>query len=385
MRKRTKICYILPEYSENTAGHFYHHYEFLRELSKHLDIFLIIEKSDTNNVELTNKFYIQKFRFIPFRFLESFFALLKARFLGYRIFYTHICYIGAINAGIISRIFGGKSYYWNCAMNWLFKQRTLPGLGYKLSLKLSHYLVTGSKIMKQGYSEHYNLSPQKIKIMPNWINLNRFSRSRRTQIAAQKDAEFSVDSRSHQRKSAKPKVLLFVHWLSKRKGADMIVPIMNNLKFKRPGAIPPNKNLNLMVIGDGPYKEKLLEEIEKNKLKNFIIVVGAVPNKDLVEYYAKADLFIMPSMEEGFPRVLLEAMAMGIPYIASDVGAVREISPETAQRFLVKPGDIEMFAHKIETLLSDKELYNSFRKEELEKVKEYSLDKIVNKFIKLFK
>jgi glycosyltransferase involved in cell wall biosynthesis len=119
-------------------------------------------------------------------------------------------------------------------------------------------------------------------------------------------------------------------------------------------------------------------------LKKFIEIIGGVSNKDIVNYYADADLFIMPSMEEGFPRVLLEAMALGIPYVASDVGAVREISPETAQRFLIKSGEVEKFAQKIQILLSDPKTYNQFKKEELEKVKEYSLDRVLDKFLDLF-
>jgi len=364
MPKPTKICYILPEYSENIAGHFYHHYEFLEKLSKRLDIFLIIEKSDTNNIKLTSRVYIQKFRFIVFRFLESFFAALKARFSGYRIFYTHYCYIGGINAAIISRLLGGKSYYWNCAMNWLFKQRKYSGIGYRLCLRLSHYLVTGSKNMKQGYAKYYNLPLAKIKVMPNWINLERFQPRLKGQNSMPTGRQ------------TKLKTLLFVHWLSKRKGADKIVPIVLGLKDLI-------KNFKLFVVGAGPYKGNLEKEIEENKLEKFIKVVGAIPNKDLSEYYAKADIFIMPSIEEGFPRVLLEAMASGVPYVASDVGAVREFSPEIAQRFLVKPGEIEMFAHKIELLLSDKELYNNFKKQELKKVKEYSLERISGKFIKI--
>lgn len=352
MQNSTKVCYILPEYNKDTTDHFFHHYELLDKLSEKMNIFLIAEKGKGKGV------YIQKFKFLPLRLLESFFIILWARILGYKIFYTHYCYIGAINAGIISRIFGGKSYYWNCAMNWLFKQRTLPGLGYKLSLKLSHYLVTGSEEMKKGYAENYDLSLDKIKVIPNWINLERFKRQK---IRVKKQT----------------KTLLFVHWLSKRKGADMIVPIVSHLKDHF------NK-FRLLIIGEGPYKQELLEEIKEKNLKKHIEVLGSIPNKDLVEYYEKADLFIMPSMEEGFPRVLLEAMAMGLPYIASDVGAVKELSPEIAQRFLVKSGDPEKFAHKLEILLTDEKIYDQFRKEELEKVKEYSLDKVINQFIELF-
>ena len=364
MRKHIKICYILPDYSREDSGHFYHNYELLEELSKKADMFLIVEKSDTRDIKLGNRVYVQRFKFIPFRILESFIAILIARIKGYKNFYTHYCYIGGTNAAIISKLFGGKSYYWNCAMNWLFKKKDSSKMGYELCLKLSHYLVTGSEGMKQGYAEHCQLNPDKIKVMPNWINLERF------QI------------QKPQLRTKKIKTLLFVHWLSKRKGADMIVPIVKHLNedFQLQAT-----NYKIIVVGDGPYREHLLREIEENQLKKYIEVVGGVPHEEVIEYYQKADIFIMPSMEEGFPHVLLEAMACGVPYVASDVGAVREMSSETAQRFLVKPGDVEMFAHKIEALISDEKIYDDFKKEELQKIKEYSLDNIINKFIALFK
>jgi len=359
MQNFTKLCYILPEYNEDTDSHFFHLYEFLKKISEKMDIFLVVEKSKTKDIKLGNKVYIQKFRFAPLRFLESFLIILKARISGCKNFYTHYAYMGAINAAIISRLSGGKSYYWNCAMNWLFKQKRLSGLGYRLSLKLSHFLVTGAETMKQGYVEHYGLQPEKIRVMPNWINLNRFQPKVKTQ-------------------NTKHKTLLFVHWLSKRKGADMIVPIIRNFITDFSSLL---SDFKLFVVGDGPYKETLLEEIKENKLEKIIEIVGGVSNKDIIDYYGKADILIVPSMEEGFPRVLLEAMAMAVPYVATDVGAVREISPEAAQRFLVKSGDAEMFAHKIEALISDKVGYDQFRKEELENVKNYSLEKVSDKFI----
>lgn len=362
MQKPIKICYILPEYNKNIDSHFYHLYEFLEEASKKVDLFLIVEKSDSRKIELGNKAYVQRFRFMPLRFMEIFWVILRARLKGYENFYTHYAYNGAVSAAIICRIFGGKSLYWNCAMNWLFKQRRLAGLGYRLSLSLSTFLVTGGETMKQGYAENYGLSPAKIKVMPNWINLNRFQ------------PKFKIQRSG-------PKNLLFVHWLSKRKGVDVIVPTIKHLLSDFPSL---EENLKLKVIGDGPYKETLLDEIRDNKLEKIIEVLGGISNKDIIQYYQEADIFFMPSMEEGFPRVLLEAMAMGVPYVASEVGSVREISCETAQRFLVKSGDVAMFAHKIEALISDKEIYEKFKKEELEKVEEYSLEKVLNKFIALF-
>jgi len=210
--------------------------------------------------------------------------------------------------------------------------------------------------MKHDYSKHYNLKKEKIIVIPNRINLKRF--------------------KSNKKKTKN--VLLFVHWLSKRKGADMITPIALKLKELI-------KDFKILVIGDGPYRKDFLKEIRENKLGKYIDFIGFVPNKDIVEYYEKANLFILPSMEEGFPMSLLEPMAMGIPFVSFDVGAVKEIAPKIGQRFLVKPGNIEMFVHKIEILLNDKKIYEKFRNEELEKIKEYSLEKIVEKFINLFK
>ncbi|MBU4284996.1 glycosyltransferase family 4 protein [Patescibacteria group bacterium] len=370
MQKYIKLCYVLPDYNSKTDSHFFHLYEFLEKASKKLDIFLIVERSSSNKEDIGSvmpdiKFiYIQKFKFIPFRFIESFIAVLIARIKGYKNFYTHYCYIGGTNAAIISRVFGGKSYYWNCAMNWLFKKKDSSKIGYELCLKWSHYLVTGSAGMKKGYIEHYHLSPERVKVMPNWINLERFKPGNFQPKAGPPRAE---------------KTLLFIHWLSKRKGADMIVPIAKHLSQIL------NTKYKILVAGNGPYGDDLLKEIEENKLKKIIEVLGAIPNENIIKYYEKTDIFIMPSMEEGFPRVLLEAMAMGVPYIASDIGAVREISSEIAQRFLVRSGDAEMFAHKIENLISDERVYEDFRKEELQKIKEYSIDKVIDIFVKLFK
>jgi glycosyltransferase involved in cell wall biosynthesis len=197
-------------------------------------------------------------------------------------------------------------------------------------------------------------------VLPNRINLERFL------------PEFKIQNSEF-------KTILFVHWLSKRKGADMIVPIARHLSQIL------TINYKILVVGDGPYKDEISKEIKENNLEEQIKLIGFVPNKDIVECYKGVDLFILPSMEEGFPLSLLESMAMGIPYVAFDVGSVREMSPETAKRFLVKSGDVEMFAHKVENLLADEKVYADFRKEGLEKVQEYSIDNVVNKFIELFK
>lgn len=356
-----KICYIFPEYNESTSDHFYHHYEFLLELSKRVDVFLIVEKGAVKKVNFGNfkRAYIQKFKFVPLRFLESFLVVLWARILGYKNFYTHYCYVGGINAGIISRLTGGKSYYWHCEMIWEFKQKLFSEIGLNLSLKLSHFLITGSEGLKKEYAKHYGLKLDNIKVMPNWINLERFKAQseKRNPPAGEAGAQ---------------KTILFVHWLAERKGAHLLAPIIKLIDAK------------FIVIGEGPLKEKILQEIKENKLERRVQILGKIPNKELMKYYESADVFILPSLQEGFPRVLIEAMAMGIPYVAFDVGAVKEISPKIAQDFIVERGNINKFAEKINLLLANQAIYNQFREEELKKVQDYSLEKATDNFINLF-
>lgn len=384
-RKKTKLCYILPEYSKKTDSHFYHLYELILKAAKNLDIFLVVEKC---NIEAdrrgfsaricadvgVRRVYIQKYHFPFFRILENFLILAWARILGYRNFYIHYSYVGAFNSSIISRLSGAKSFYWNCATNWtIANQKFRSYFGITASVKMADFLVTGTEGMKIGYAKYYGLPENKIKVMPNWINLTRIN------------ADYCADKRGLRLRlgvGPEEKAILFVHWLSERKGIQYLIPIFKKLeedyKLK-------TINYKLFIVGNGPYRKKLEQEIRENNLEDKVKLLGAIPNQDILKYFIMADVFLMPSCEEGFPRVIIEAMAAGLPYVASDIGGVREISPPSAQQFVVKVGDIDGYVEKMENLLYNNEIYEKFRNEGLEWVKRYDIDRVVDIFGDLFK
>jgi glycosyltransferase involved in cell wall biosynthesis len=96
----------------------------------------------------------------------------------------------------------------------------------------------------------------------------------------------------------------------------MILPVASEILHAR-------KDVLFVVAGGGPDEEMLRDRVQKNTMfKNNVMILGAVPNKDIQKYLAVSDIFFMPSQEEGFPRALLEAMAAGVPSVVSDVGAV---------------------------------------------------------------
>jgi glycosyltransferase involved in cell wall biosynthesis len=288
------------------------------------------------------------------------FRILVLRCQGVRIFYTHYSYPGAIATGLVTRIFGGVSYYWNCGLVWEVHAATrgprrilqwfTAELPLWLSLKMSHHLVTGTRSLADGYAKNYGLVPESIVVIPNWVDVKRFAIAK---------------SLARKRLSIPPgeRVVVFVHHLSPRKGADRLPALARSLRGAR-----------LYVIGGGPLERELREAARDLPLT----ITGKVPNTDIPEYVAAADVFIMPSREEGFPRVLLEAMAAGTPFVATPVGGVPDIVPDPL--CLASPED---FPERIRFLLDNPAQQRRLSMLGAKTVRRYAKDPVVRQFEKM--
>jgi glycosyltransferase involved in cell wall biosynthesis len=111
-----------------------------------------------------------------------------------------------------------------------------------------------------------------------------------------------------------------------------------------------------VIIGDGPEKEKLELQIKESGMKNKIFLTGKLP--DVRKYLAAFDIFVLPSVKEGFPWALLEAMAAKLPVIATNVGAAPEIIEDGKNGFMVEPRKPELIAQKIKELIGNERLRN---------------------------
>jgi len=361
--KKEKLLYILPEYNDQLDGHIYYLANFIQEIAKELDVFVIIEKNKSTNIWLKNItwYHAQKSKNIIWRSLGILGMVFWKRLQGYKKAYIHYSYIWAIFSSIIMRLTWWKTRYRNCGMMRLFSDN--KALNLKLSLKLVNYLVTWVNALKKWYSTHYGISEKKIKIMPNRIELDRVEK-------VKKDLNIE-EERKKLWFWPNDRIVLFVHRLAPRKWIHYICPIAKELQKE--------KNIKFLIIGDGPYKEKFLEEINENKLEN-IKYIGRVANKEVYKYFLLADVFLMPSEEEWFPRVLLESMACNTPYVASDIGGVKEISPEFQQKYIYDIGNIDWFSTWIIDILKEKFNFNEYiNKFNIEEVKKYFLKFINNK------
>lgn len=344
-----KLVYIISELQEDTDTHFFHNYETLKLLSERMSLFVIVERGKKPKVF---RGYAQKFRLAPLRVFELFCVLLVLRIRGYRTFWTHYSFVGSIVAS-----FFGKSFYWNCGMPWLYERSAFEEWQFRQALRRS-ILVTGTESIKNMYVKQYALLPQRVRVLPNGIYIERFAAWDGRREEARHILGIEKDK----------KVILFIHRLSKRKGADRIVPVAHHFQH--------NPDVLFVVCGQGPLESQIRGE--------FVRKEGAVPQRDIPMYLAAADIFFMPSEEEGFPHVLLEAMACGVPIVASDVGGVRDMVPADVLPYIVNQ-DTEIFALKIKELLDDVSLRKTIGNEERRHVKCYELSEVVTLLLEVIR
>ncbi|MCS6887774.1 glycosyltransferase family 4 protein [Chloroflexus sp.] len=110
----------------------------------------------------------------------------------------------------------------------------------------------------------------------------------------------------------------------------------------------------LVIIGDGPEHPNLRALAAELELGTSCKLLGALPDDEEVKaWYYRADLFCLPSVQEGFGIVFLEAMAAGLPIVATTAAAIPEVVPHGEAGLLVQPGDVPALAAALTTLLSD--------------------------------
>lgn len=146
--------------------------------------------------------------------------------------------------------------------------------------------------------------------------------------------------------SAEQPVIGTVANLFPRKGYEYLIQALTEINHKKPG-------VHCLIVGEGDetYRSKLLELVDKNGLEKVVTFAGF--QQDVLSYIAAMDVFVLPSVMEGFGIVLLEAMAMGKPVVATTVGGIPEIVEDQATGFLVPPRDSSALAQKIIYLLEN--------------------------------
>lgn len=358
-----KLFYILPEYEKNTSTHFGYNVELLEEVAQEMRVFLFIEKGEKPENSRIQKIYVGKFNFVLFRALERFFVFGLARLTGYGDFYSHYAYLSASIAAVICRLSLGRLWFWHCEMRGEYEAKScnLCDFGdkvnkdwpFKFVLKFCHRLVTCSEEMKKYYYNEFGVPQSKIKVLPNWVETEKFK----------------VINRKH------GNTVLFLHWLSPRKGSR-ILPEIFEAVAKRV------VNAKFIVAGEGPDYSFLKDEFKRRKLH--VEMAGEVANKDISNYFKRADVFLNPSREEEFGRVIIEAMAAGLPIVATKTLGAKVILSKKQSAYGFDYENPTRGADLIVKILGSQKLREELRKEGFSRVQVFDKKRIVEGFKKLF-
>lgn len=205
-----------------------------------------------------------------------------------------------------------------------------------------------------------------IIVIPNGIDYREFSISQRERNNVRIELNINPDDL----------MLLSVGRLSAEKGHSILIKA-----FLR--ALSDNPKLKLAIVGDGPLKSKLVKFSEQSENKGKILFYGY--KKNIRKYLASADVFVLPSLYEGFGLAVIEAMAMGLPVIATTVGGIPEIISDGIEGYLVEPSNCIALATKILHLSASSETRRNMGVAGKEKAKQFSLEKMLQGYYNLYR
>lgn len=135
-------------------------------------------------------------------------------------------------------------------------------------------------------------------------------------------------------------------------------------------------DLRLIWVGDGMYRKELETRVKAQGLDKRVNFCGHLPNRDaVIKELDRADIFVLPSYQEGLPRAMIEAMARGLPCIGSTVGGIPELLPHED---MVTAGNAMALAKKIRQVVTDKERMTLMSARNLETAKQYK-DEVLQK------
>ena len=215
------------------------------------------------------------------------------------------------------------------------------------------------EILMSGVSEN------KVTVIDNGIDVSRFMKSfNRNELF--KAFDINPDK----------KVIGTIGRLSEEKGHIIFIEAAKTLLEKFP-------NLLFIIVGDGPLREELEAKVLHFSIQDHFIFTGV--SDDIPKVLAIMDIFVLPSLTEGLPMVLLEAMAAKKPIIATDVGAIPRVIIDRKSGHLVKPNDTNALIEAVIFLLNNQDYSSQMAQKGYEIINnKYSAKEMTRKYMRVY-
>jgi len=264
---------------------------------------------------------------------------------------------------------------WQCEITYVVSLRgsDVPGYSERFSLlyaflkplvrliwKKSSGVIANSKGLKE---LALKTNPkQEIGVIYNGIDVNQFGKLGSCKIESL-DEKFIITTGASR--------------ITARKGIKYLIEAIKILS-------PKYSNIFLKAMGDGDEKENLKKLAKELGLEKNVEFIGRIPRENTSPYYQEASIFVLPSFNEGMSNAMLEALASGLPLIATDTGGTKELLENGKNGFIVKMKDSQDLADKIEILIKDENLRKRMAEESRKKSKEMSWEKVAKEYFNLY-
>ncbi|HSK18522.1 MAG TPA: N-acetyl-alpha-D-glucosaminyl L-malate synthase BshA [Longimicrobiales bacterium] len=225
----------------------------------------------------------------------------------------------------------------------------------QFSIRKSDGLTAVSEFLRRETHEHFDIPVNDIEVIPNFVDLQKYSRDAYP---------------CHRSKLTKEGEMIVTHISNFRtvKRVDDVVRVFARIARRLPA--------RLLLVGDGPDRVKAHDVAECEGIGDRVLFLGK--QNSVAELLSCTDLFLLPSESEAFGLVALEAMACGVPVVATRTGGVPEVVDDGESGFLTAVGDVEAMADAGIQLLSDKETWHRFSAAARRGAERFSADRVVS-------
>jgi len=228
------------------------------------------------------------------------------------------------------------------------------------SINNSDAVTAVSESLKKDTLQHFKVSKE-IQVIPNFICLN----------------EYTLPNNEIYKERYAPNgeiILTHISNFRKVKRIPDVIGIYRMLKDKFP--------VKLLMVGDGPQRSIAERECRLKGEKDDVIFLGSLESTS--EVLNISDVFLLPSESESFGLSALEALASGVPVVASNAGGLPEVIEHGKSGYLAAVGEVDTMAYFVEKMIKDKDVLNKFKFEALERAKKFDINAILPQYEELY-
>lgn len=228
-------------------------------------------------------------------------------------------------------------------------------------------IITCSNFMRDDVGTLFSQPLDKIKVIPNGIEVTKFGKRIKNKEFRRKFAE------------DEEKIVIFIGRHVHEKGIHLLIESI-------PSIVEKYKNIKFIIGGIGPMTLELKDKVQRMNIQNKVIFTGYISDEDKINLYKVADAAVFPSLYEPFGIVVLEAMASGCPVVASDVGGISEIINHKTTGLKFIPSSVNSLRDNLISILMDEGLSRKLSGNAKVEIKEkYSWEKAASLTLEVYK